>query len=171
MQFNETNPTISGNYYVAQGPDASPTGNFVVLQLYPGNSIPGQLGSFTVESNGNLATTNTSSDMPTMSLGVANSTFSPSGNLFVTYDDNDNTSAGNNGIEIFKFNGTGPLTSYQKLLTGTPIDQVAWDSSNHMFALSKANNMLYVYTVTPSSITQDTAWSIGSPFKMVVVSE
>jgi len=31
--------------------------------------------------------------------------------------------------------------------------------------------MLYVFTVTPTSVTQDTAWSIGLPYKMVVVSQ
>jgi hypothetical protein len=171
MQFNETNPTISGNYYVAQHPDAAPTGNFVVLQLYPGDSIPGQLGSFTVDSEGNLTTTNTSSNMPTMALGTANSTFSPSGNLFVTYFDNNGTSFGSNGIQIFNFNGGASLTPYKTLLSGTPIDQVAWDSSNHLYAISKTDNELYVFTVTPTSVTQDAAWSIGSPYQMVVVSE
>jgi len=57
------------------------------------------------------------------------------------------------------------------LLTGTNIDQVAWDNENHLYAISKSSNMLYVYTVTPTSVTQDTAWSIGGPVKMVVVSE
>ena len=31
--------------------------------------------------------------------------------------------------------------------------------------------MLYVFTVTPTSVTEDTAWTIGAPFKMVVVSK
>jgi hypothetical protein len=40
-----------------------------------------------------------------------------------------------------------------------------------MYAISKAANKLYVFTVTPTSVTEDTAWSIGSPYKMVVVSD
>jgi hypothetical protein len=76
-----------------------------------------------------------------------------------------------NGIQIYNFNGAGPLTPYKTLLNGTPIDQVAWDSSNHMYAISQSTNTLYVFTVTSTSVTQDTAWSIGSPFKMIVVSE
>jgi hypothetical protein len=109
--------------------------------------------------------------MPTMALGTANSTFSPSGNLFVTYFDNNGTSFGSNGIQIFNFNGGASLTPYKTLLSGTPIDQVAWDSSNHLYAISKTDNELYVFTVTPTSVTQDAAWSIGSPYQMVVVSE
>jgi hypothetical protein len=173
--FSTTMPAINGNYYVPSSPDASPTGNYVVLQLYPGNSNPPQLGSFTVDSEGNLTTTNTSSNMPSSTLDAPVSTFSPSGNMFVTYVDNgpdgNNINGGGNGIQIFHFNGAAPLTPYKTLLTGTPIDQVVWDSSNHLYAISKSNNMLYVYTVTPTSVTQDTAWSIGGPFKMIVVSE
>jgi hypothetical protein len=75
------------------------------------------------------------------------------------------------GIEIYNFNGAAPLTLYKKLLTGTSIDQVAWDSSNHLYAISKSTNELYVFTVTPTSEAEDTSWSIGSPFLMAVVSQ
>jgi hypothetical protein len=166
-----TTPTIPNSYYAPLSPDASPAGNYVVLQLYPEWTAPPQLGVFTVNSEGNLSSTNTSSNMPASSFDGPYTTFSPSGKLFVTYADNGQTSGAGNGIEIYNSNGAAPLTLYKTLLSGTPIDQVAWDSSNHLYAISKSGNELYVFTVTATSVTQDAAWSIGAPFKMVVVSE
>jgi hypothetical protein len=129
-----------------------------------------------VDSAGNLSSTNTAETMPTSPFNITGTTFSPSGDLFVTWADNpgDNPAGGPgtpNGIAIYHFNGAAPLTPYQTLLSGTPIDQVAWDSSNHLYAISKSTNELYVFTVTPTSVTEDTSRSIGSPFKMLVVTE
>jgi hypothetical protein len=131
-----------------------------------------QLASFSVDAAGNLSSTNTPETMPVSPFFPTGSTFSPSGNLFVTWADNGlgNPSLGN-GIQIYNFNGAAPLTYNTSLLSGGPVDQVAWDASNHLYAISKANNMLYVFTVTPASATQVAAWSIGAPFKMLVVSE
>jgi hypothetical protein len=160
-------------------PDASPTGNYLVLQLYPfyvnHTDLP-QLASYTVYDKGSISTTNTSSDMPTSALYIPGSSvtpgsiFSSAGNLCVLYADN---GVGNpaSGIEIYNFNGAAPLTLYKTLLIDTPIDQVAWDSSNHLYAISESINTLYVFTVTPTSVTEDSVWLIGSPYKMIVVSE
>jgi hypothetical protein len=172
MEFTESDPTPSKEGYFADSPDASPTGNYLVLQLYPGETTnPAQFGTYTVASNGNISTTNTWSNMPVTSLYQPHSTFSPSGNLFVAYGGNEAIGANGNGIEIYKFNGAAPLTLYQTLLRGTRINDVKWDGSNHMYAISTANNMLYVFTVTSTSVTEDSSWSIGSPSKMVVVSK
>lgn len=171
LQFTETDPTLSGGDYTVQYPDASPAGSYVVFQLYPNDSNPPQLGSYTVAANGNISTTNTSSNMPTSGLEDPATTFSPSGNYLVAYSDQGPGGASGNGIEIYNFNGAAPLTLYKTLLTGTPIDQVAWDSSNHLYAISEHENTLYVFTVTSTSVTEDTSYSIGSPFSMVVVSQ
>ena len=168
LEYLTTSSISSPGDDIPVAPDADPSGNYVVMQLYPGDGPPGQLGSYEVASNGNLSTANTTSDMPTITLNTPSSTFSPAGNLFVL-DSSTGTGDGN-GIAIYNFNGAKPLTLYKTLLTGTPIDQVAWDSSNHLYAISKSKNMLYVFTVTPTSVTEDTSISIGSPFKMVVVS-
>jgi hypothetical protein len=152
-------------------PDASPVGNYVVLQVFPNTSNPPQLGSFTVGSNGTLSSTNAPSDMPVSQLQGPYSTFSPDSKYFVLYGGQFAPSTAGNGIEIYKFNGASPLTLYHKLLTGTPIDQVAWDSSNHLYAISKAANKLYVFTVTATGISQDGTYAIGSPFSLVVVSQ
>jgi hypothetical protein len=167
------NPTFPGSAaYIPHHPDASPAGNYVVLQEYADASNEVQLASFSVDAAGNLSSTNTPETMPVSPFFPTGSTFSPSGNLFVTWADNGlgNPSLGN-GIQIYNFNGAAPLTYNTSLLSGGPVDQVAWDASNHLYAISKANNMLYVFTVTPASATQVAAWSIGAPFKMLVVSE
>jgi hypothetical protein len=171
MTFTETDPTLSNGNYNVQYPDASPTGNYIVFQLYPYDSNPAQIGSYTVDPEGNLTTTNTSSDMPTTGLEAPSSTFSPDGKLFVLYGDQEPAGASGSGIEIYSFNGASPLTFYKSLLTGTQIDEVAWDSSNHLYAMSSHTNELYVFTVTSTSVTQDTELSIGSPFWMVVASQ
>lgn len=160
-------PPVSGGYYAPVSPDASPSGNTVVLQLLNEWVAPPQLGVFSVNSEGNLTTTNTSSNMPTSAFDFPTTTFSPSGNLLVAYA---NGSGSQGGIEIYETNGAAPLVLYKRVLSGTPIDQVSWDSSNHMYAISNKEGKLYVFTVTPTTVTEDTAWSIGSPFKMVVVS-
>ena len=171
MQFGETDPTLANGTYNVAYPDASPTGNYVVLQLYPNNSNPPQLGSYTVDSNGNLSTTNTSSNMPTSALFGPYSTFSPDGKLFALYANAmDGVGGPGNGIEIYSFNGASPLTLNRKLLAGTPIDQVAWDSSNHLYAISRSLNKLYVFTVTATSATQNASYSITNPLHMIVVS-
>jgi hypothetical protein len=171
MQFQENYPALSDDYYVTGGPDASPAGNYLVLQLWPADGGPTQLASYTVDSEGSISTTNTSSNMPTSALTNPQSTFSPSGNLFVLYAGANNTPSAGDGIEIYNFNGAAPLTLNTKLMPETPINQVAWDSSNHMYAISWFENRLYVFTVTPTSITGDTVWDIGGPVKMVLVSK
>lgn len=172
MQFHETDPTLTGTNYLPAYPDASPSSNYVVMQLYPnsggGDSGNPQLASYSVDAQGNLTTTNTSSNMPTPALLGAYSTFSPDGSMFVLYAGG---SGYGSGIEIYNFNGPAPLTLKTRLLTGTPIDEVQWDTSNHMYAISTHTNTLYVYTVTSAGAVQNAALPIGSPFSMVVVSQ
>jgi hypothetical protein len=123
-----------------------------------------------VGTHGSIWTTNTSSNMPTSPFSNISTTFSPAGNYFAVWADN-GSGPGGNGIQLYKVNGGSPLIAYRTLLNGTGIDQVAWDSNNHLYAISKSENMLYVFTVTATSVTQNAARSIGSPYKIIVVSE
>jgi hypothetical protein len=174
LQFSETDPTLTGTDYLPSNPDASPVGNYVVLQLYPsnggGDSGSAQLGNYSVDSKGSLTTTNTSSNMPTTQLEGPFSTFSPDGTMFVLYAGGPSNETIDTGIEIYNFNGANPLTLKTTLLTGTPITKVAWDTSHHLYAISDALNKLWVFNVTPTSVTQVASLSIGSPFSMVVSS-
>lgn len=163
MQFTETDPPLNNNYWGTSSPDASPTGNYVALLLYPGDSGPPYLASYTVDSKGNLSTTNTTSNMPVVK---GDSTiFSPSGALLA------NWGGLNDGLELYHFNGAAPIAPYQQLLKGTTIQQVAWDSSNHLYAISNSSNMIYVFTVTPTSVTQVSSYSIKAPVSVVVVNK
>jgi hypothetical protein len=172
IQFKETDPTLTGTDYLPSNPDASPTSKYVVLQLYPndggGDSGNPQLGSYSVDSQGNLTTTNTSSNMPTPAFGGGFSTFSPDGKMFVVYDDGTGVQG---GIEIYNFNGANPLTLNTTLLNGTPVSRVAWDTSHHLYAISQQQNTMWVFNVTPTSVAQTAKISIGTPFSMVVASK
>ncbi len=80
---------------------------------------------------------------------------SPSGQLLAI--------AGAPGLQVFHFDGASPITAFgAPLLTSVNIDQLGWDNSNHLYALSYASGELYVYTVTPTSISQ----AAGSPYKV-----
>ncbi len=84
---------------------------------------------------------------------------SPSGKLLEV--------AGAEGLEIFHFNGSSPITRYTGILnnhsffptTPTP-GLMFWDNSNHLYVISPGGDQkLRVFTVTPTSATLVT----GSP--------
>src|ERR1700722_13109837 len=113
---------------------------------------PTQLGVYTADSSGNLATTSTYENMPKVAAGSLNAMVaSPSGKLLAV--------AGSKGLQIFHFNGANPLTHYTYLLATDGIDHILWDNDNHLLAISQSAGKLYVFTVTPVSFGQ----APGSP--------
>ena len=166
--FTEKDPSANPN--MAGGPwtyfpvltQADPAGHLAVLLVSEsfnnccGAYGPEQLASYTINSSGGVASTSTWQNMPTP--GFANATsmdMSPSGKLLAL--------AGAPGLQVFHFNGASPVTAFgTPLLTNVTIDQLAWDSSNHLYALSYSSGELYVYTATPTGITPVT----GSPYKV-----
>ncbi len=68
--------------------------------------------------------------------------------------------AGVNGLQVFHFNGSSPITLHTGLLTSKDIEQANWDNQNHLYAVSQNSGRLYVFTVTPTSVTQ----ASGSPY-------
>ena len=148
----------------------------------PGNSLAAALGdwlfyespivsngpvvlvSYTVDGDGNISTTNLGSETPTPAVGPTMIKISPSGQLLAVAGNSQVAPAPvlllANGLQIFHFNGPDPITPYSKVLTSDPIDQMQWDDNDHLFALSDATHKLYVYTVTPTSITA----APGSPY-------
>jgi putative alpha-1,2-mannosidase len=85
---------------------------------------------------------------------------SPTGNLLAIGGETSFDGGPTTGLEVFHFNGAGPITPYSAVLTSAPINQIHWDKNNHLYALSDSTNKLYVYTVTPTTITK----VAGSPF-------
>lgn len=129
-----------------------------VLYDYSYSEYP-LLASYTVDSQGNMTSTNNFADLP----GTDNLSFvmnmSPSGKLLAIGD------AG--GLEVFHFNGAALPTPYSGILEDTyGIYKIHWDNDNHLYALAGpdagGSAYLYIYTVTPTSITSVT----GSPFTL-----
>ena len=160
----DPSPAGGDNNYFPTDEAADPSGHLAAIVLesfatpYPGPKA--QIASYTINSTGGIQSTNTWANMPTVEVsGPGNPEFtmnmSPAGNLLAV--------GGYPGLQIFHFNGAAPATTYSSLLLpSVDIDQLAWDNSNHLYALSYSSNELYVYTVTPTSISEVS----GSPYKV-----
>jgi 6-phosphogluconolactonase (cycloisomerase 2 family) len=122
------------------------------------NTPPPQLASYTInDTTGAIVSTNTWADMPTPQLSAAAFLeMSPSGKLLVVGGDE-------GGIQIFHFNGAAPITPYSGvLLPNIQANQLTWDNNNHLYVLSYLSGEIYVFTVTPTSISEVSA----SPYKI-----
>lgn len=158
VQISETDPATPAGYWAPQLLAADLTNHLAAL-LYPGDSLPGQLASYTADSEGNLTSTNTSEPTPTMI--PSDMAMSPSG-LLLAVAGYPEAGGFDSGLEIFYFDGAKPITLDKVVLTGVPIDTVKWDNSNHLYAISSNANRIYVYTVTATSITA----APGSPYTL-----
>jgi hypothetical protein len=191
--FRETDPVRWSGYpaWVQAAVTADPTNHLaVVLQGYDPavdefNFL--QLASYTVDSVGNIVSTNRTADMPTPQVCPSVIRMSPSGKLLAIggignppaancsvapaktgswKDAGATTLPGStgfgDGLQVFHFNGASPITHYSGKLTSNPIFFVQWDKANHLYAASW--NKLYVFTVTPTSISQ----APGSPYALKV---
>jgi hypothetical protein len=150
-------PAATFRRYVPELVAADPTDHVAVL-VQPANP-PGcatgslQIATYTANLSGNLYTASTSANMPTTLISSpSDMKMAPSGKLLAV--------AGQQGLQIFHFNGASPVTRDTGLLTNAPISQIFWDNSNHLYAISKAWNRLYVFNVTPTYARQ----SYGSPY-------
>jgi hypothetical protein len=130
---------------------------------YCGVSGPPKLASFTVDYKGN---TIYNGSMLKTAVYPMSMTINPQGNLLAVggkFSNTDNSGGTQSaGLQVFHFNGGKPITGYSNILTKNPIDSIAWDKSNHLYATSHATNKLYVFTITPTSITP----VAGSPFTL-----
>ncbi|MGA2534981.1 MAG: hypothetical protein ABSF53_03125 [Terracidiphilus sp.] len=167
--FTEVDPVGKPNTAWGYFPDsakADPDGHLAVLmevveQYGDGNFVESQLASYTInEATGGISSTNTWKDMPSPQVYGSVMEMSPSGKLLALaggqYSDVD-------GLQIFHFNGAAPITKYSALLLpAVEVDKLAWDNNNHLYALSYESNQLYVYTVTPTSISA----AAGSPYSV-----
>ena len=113
-----------------------------------------QLASFTANSKGELTTTNTSEDMPSIAgSGINVMRLSPAGNLLAV--------ATGTGVQIFHFNGSKPITKFTGVIgTSGYVSDLQWDKNNHLYLINGASGNLLVYTVTTSSAVEAT----GSPY-------
>jgi hypothetical protein len=168
LNINPPIPTApQGEYYCPFLAAADPT-NHLAISLTPMNFLtvagPPQLAVYTQQSNGNLTTTSTAATMPkTLVTSVIDFWMSPSGKLLAV--------AGTSGLQVFHFNGANPITHYTGLLTKDEIDQVFWDNSNHLYALSRNAGKLHVFTVTPTSHSEASGspYTIANPANVIVL--
>jgi hypothetical protein len=158
--FTEKDPTPipADSNYAPWQVAADPAGHLAVIMNQPFGPAccsTFSLASYTINSQtGAIASTNTYEDMPVLKIYADDMAMSWGGNLVAV--------GGGPGLQLFHFNGAAPATAFGGvLLPKVEIDQVAWDKNNHLFAFSYASQELYVYTVTPTSITE----APGSPYK------
>jgi hypothetical protein len=161
--FKETDPKPNpagddGNYFPFELA-ADPTGHLAALvnQPFAAGYPPPQLASYTIDyATGSITSTNTWADMPvTQSIYPRGLSMSTTGKLLAV--------SNYPGLQLFHFNRAAPITPFgDLLLPNIKIDQFAWDNDNHLYALSYESNQLYVYTVTPTSISA----AAGSPYSV-----
>lgn len=126
------------------------------------------LGTYTADKYGNLTTTSTYKNMPTVDTGASISwmRMAPSGKLLAV--------GGGSGLEIFHFNGGAPPSKYADLLRNEAVGQFYWDDNNHLYILVNESDpgrgKLFVYTITPTSISEapGSSYSIPNPRNIIV---
>jgi hypothetical protein len=159
--------TGTGNYYCPYLAAADPNNHVAIaLNLYNFLSPvgPPQLAVYTQQSNGNLTTNSTETNMPKAQVNtITDFWMAPSGKLLAV--------AGTAGLQVFHFNGANPITRYTGLLTRDEIDQVFWDNNNHLYAISHPAGKLHVFTVTPTSHSEapGSPYTISGPQNLIVL--
>jgi len=147
---------------------AADTTNHVAVAMSPTaeDRQPGgpyQLATYTQDEHGALTTGSTFDNMPKVAVGeVTDICMSPSGKFLAV--------AGANGLQIFRFNGANPITPLSGLLTRQEVDQMFWDNSDHLYAISQVAGKLWVFTVTEEALTPapGSPWSIPGAQNIVV---
>ncbi|MFP5228771.1 MAG: hypothetical protein ACLGXA_14215 [Acidobacteriota bacterium] len=169
--MNSPAPPSGVRAYVPYLGAADPT-NHVAFAEYPANppgctSGPVQLATYTANANGSLTTTSTAANMPTTAIeGVYDMKMAPSGKLLAV--------AGQEGLEVFHFNGAAPMTHFTGLLTSDPISQMFWDNDNHLYAITgvfgSTVDHLHVFTVTPWGYREapGSPYTISGPRSIIV---
>ena len=124
---------------------------------------PPQLAVYTADSSGGESTASTDQNMPQVATTTINDMEMSTDGGFLA--------VGGTGLQIFQFNGGNPITQLTDLLTNETIDQVAWDKTNHLYAISNSSGQLFVFSVTASGVTQapGSPYTITSPVNLAVV--
>jgi hypothetical protein len=168
--FAEVDPIPPDGSDLAYFPFASAAdrnGNLAVLLFAAedegdGNIDSWQMASYAVNpSTGVIASTNTAADMPALDInqndiGLIAMKMDPTGRYVAV--------GGYPGLQVLAFNGAAPMTVYgQPVLPTTNVDQVAWDDSGHLYALSYDSAELYVFTVGDELI-QEAEYSVPGAY-------
>ncbi len=171
--FTHTDPAGTPSTAYTLWASADPTDHLAVLMDDCNNSsgLPATIASYTINSStGSISSSNTWSGLPTTAVNTdlpANSlppmytSMSPSGQLLAVLG---------GGFQIFHFNGASPLTPFTGLERGTDdISQAAWDNDSHFYTLDFFGGQLRVFTVTPTSFTEDPGSPVNANGGAIVV--
>lgn len=155
--FPSGQPANISDSYIEQA--VADTNNHLAVNIYSvtndGSPNVDQIATYSINtSTGNLTTSSTFANMPKAEVGESTSqAMSPSGKLLAV--------SGPNGVQIFNFNPSGQATATPTgLITRTPTDQIYWDNTNHLYAISNVDGTIQVFTVTATSAVQVS----GSPY-------
>jgi 6-phosphogluconolactonase (cycloisomerase 2 family) len=167
VALNSPTPPEGVSSYVPDMSAADPTNHVAVIEQ-PANppgcaSGPLKIATYTAASNGQLSTASTYANMPSTAIVTPyDMSMAPSGKLLAV--------SGQEGLQIFHFNGASPVTTYTGLLTTDPISQMFWDNENHLYAISQSAGKLFVYTITPSgySAAPGSPYTVASPGSIIV---
>jgi Bacterial Ig domain len=124
----------------------------VALDVLAGDGVI--LASYTVDPQGNIAS-NPANDTPDVQVEPSAMQISPSGKLLAIASNFDFPP-----LQAFNFDGANPITPHSGVLRNVVIDQIFWDSNDHLYALNDSTKKLYVYAVTPTTIAE----APGSPY-------
>lgn len=168
ISFSETDPTPpAGGYQTSQLGLVTddPTNHLASLVTFQegdcGQSGPTQTGlaSYTIESNGDLVSTNTWENVAPLGGDLSNGwamKMNAAGNIFaITLG---------TGLQFFHFNGANPITPFSgKQIIGDSgyINAMDWDGDNHLYALNGKSGKLHVYSATQSGFVVEAP---GSPY-------
>src|ERR1051325_5910085 len=156
LNLRASMPTSPNGEFCLDTSASNPTNNLAVSMYLdtPAHPFapPAWLGVYTVDSSGNLTTKSTSANMPTTAVGTVHQMMaSPAGNLLAI--------GGSSGLQIFHFNGSNPITPYTGLLATHELNQILWDSHDHLYGISSAGR-LYSFKITATGHRQ----AAGSPY-------
>jgi len=150
---------------------AADNGNHFAVSMTPMDTStfqpvgPPELAVYTADSSGGESTASTDQNMPQVATGAINDMEMSVDGKFLA--------VGGTGLQVFQFNGANPITQLTDLLMNDAIDQVAWDRTDHLYAISNSSGQLFVFRVTASGVTQapGSPYTITRPVNVAVVSQ
>jgi hypothetical protein len=115
------------------------------------------LASFTANSKGHLTSTNAYDKMPLLPFCGQGMVLSPNGKFLVLLPN------GGASLQFYHFNGSEPITPFTQVVAKSGYFGImAWDSSNHLYALNGVSGRLHVFNVTSSHVEE----APGSPYNL-----
>jgi hypothetical protein len=159
--FSAMPPAPNGDSYCPSGA-ATDVSNHLIVSVgvtppeMPQSTGPWQLATYAIDGSGDVTTSSTSSSMPTTNVGQPVSyQLSPDSKYLAI--------GGQSGVQVYAYSSsTGAISALGtgSALTSDTITQVAWDSDDHLYALSSQANSLYVFAVSSSGAASVS----GSPY-------